>query len=257
MEIIKFKKIGRSKYKVTLNQNELIIYEEVILKNNLLRKKDISLELLELIMEENRYYEIYDQSLSYIEKKMRTEKELHEYLIKKDFDELLIEDVIERLKKENLINEEKYIQAYINDKIALSKDGPFKIKRNLLDLELHEYLIDEYLSKVSTLTWQEKLNKIIDKRLNLMKNKSEYQIKNKLKEDLFNLGYDKSLIELALNKINKNDSDSIKKEYDKAYSKYSKKYQGSLLNNQIKSYLYRKGYSIDDITSLISSNDDY
>lgn len=257
MKIIKFKKMNGSKYKVTLDNTELIIYEEVILKNNLLRKQDITLELLELIMEENKYYEIYELSLSYIDTKMRTESELKEYLLKKGFDELLINDVIERLKNENLINEEKYINAYINDKISLSKDGPFKIKRNLLDLELNEYLIDEYLSKVSFSVWQEKIDKIISKRVNLMKNKSEYTIKNKLREDLFNLGYDKDQIELSLNNIEKNDLEPLKKEYKKLYSKYSKKYQDGTLYNQIKSSLYRKGYSLDDITKVINEENNY
>lgn len=253
MKIIKLKKIAKSKYKVTFDNSEIIIYEEVILKNNLLRKKEITLELLELIIEENKYYEIYELSLSYIERKMRTESEIKEYLNKKGFDELLINDVIEKLKKEELISEEKYIKAYINDKITLSKDGPFKIKRSLLNLELNEGLIEEHLSEIDITIWQEKINKIKQKKLNLMKNKSKNQIKNKLKEDLFNLGYDQELIEISINDIEKNDNETIKKEYEKAYNKYSRKYQGEALKNQIKSCLYRKGFQIEDINNYIYS----
>ncbi len=257
MKIIKFKKMSKSKYKVFFDNKELIIYEEVILKNNLLRKKDISIELLELIMEENKYYEIYDLSLSYLEIKMRTEKELYKYLSQKGFYELLINDVINRLKSENLINEEKYISAYINDKIVLSKDGPYKIKRNLLELELNEYLIDTYLEKIDDEIWLAKLDKIIKKRLNTMKTKSSNMIKNKLKEELFNLGYDKNQIDYSLDKINNNDFDSLKKEYDKAFNKYSKKYKDSMLNTQIKSYLFRKGFELDDINTFILETNNY
>lgn len=51
-----------------------MLYEDVILKNNLLYNKDITLEILEKIMNENIYYEAYDLSLSFIEKKLRTKK---------------------------------------------------------------------------------------------------------------------------------------------------------------------------------------
>ena len=81
---------------------------------------------------------------------------------------ILIEEVIERLKKEGYISEKQYIEAYINDKLNLSKDGPYKIKRNLLNLELPENLIDLSLEKISYNTWKDKLEKIINKRVNLM-----------------------------------------------------------------------------------------
>lgn len=45
-----------------------------------------------------------------------------------------------------------------------------------------------------------------------MKNKSAYMIKNKLKVDLFNLGYDRNMIDSLLISINLNDEDAIKKE---------------------------------------------
>ena len=80
-----------------------------------------------------------------------------------------------------------------------------------------------------------------------MKNKSAYMIKNKLKVDLFNLGYDRNMIDSLLISINLNDEDAIKKEMSKAYDKYSKKYEGEQLKRQIKNYLYKKGFITSDI----------
>ena len=109
-----------------------------------------------------------------------------------------------------------------------------KIKRNLLDLGFSEDEIDAYLDTISSEVWKSKLDKIISKKVSLMKNKSAYMIKNKLKVDLFNLGYDKNMIDSLLNSINLNDEDAIKKEMSKAYDKYSKKYEGEQLKRQIK-----------------------
>lgn len=254
MKIIKYKKMSKGKYKITFDTTELVLYEDVIIKNNLLLAKNISLNTLEKVMEENRYYEVYNQSLSLIEIKMRTEKELIENLEKKGFEKEYINKAIEKLKNEGYLNEKRYIEAYINDKVNLTSFGPYKIKRNLLDLELPENLINDYLETISYETWKEKLTNIINKRLKLMKNKSSNNIKNKLKVDLFNLGYQNELIDELLYNINKNDDDALKKEYEKAYNKYSKKYEGKSLKYQIKNYLYKKGFDLDLINSVL---DDY
>ena len=238
MKIISYKKTSRGRYIITLDNNKLTLYEDVILNNNLLFQKDITLELLEKVMNENNYYEAYDLSLSYIETKLRTESEIISYLEKKGFTKNIIDDTIKKLKENNLINEKLYIEAYTNDKINLSSYGPFKIKRNLLDLGLSEDKIDAYLDTISSEVWKRKLDKIISKKVSLMKNKSAYMIKNKLKVDLFNLGYDKNMIDSLLNSINLNDEDAIKKEMSKAYDKYSKKYEGEQLKRQIRGDLH-------------------
>ena len=199
MKIISYKKTSRGRYIITLDNNKLTLYEDVILNNNLLFQKDITLELLEKVMNENNYYEAYDLSLSYIETKLRTESEIISYLEKKGFTKNIIDDTIKKLKESNLINEKLYIEAYTNDKINLSSYGPFKIKRNLLDLGLSEDKIDAYLDTISSEVWKSKLDKIISKKVSLMKNKSAYMIKNKLKVDLFNLGYDRNMIEFFIN----------------------------------------------------------
>ncbi len=254
MKIIKYKKMSRGRYKVTFDTQELILYEDVIIKNNLLLEKNITIELLEKVINENIYYEVYDNALTQIEYKMRTTKELKEILQKKNFSSSIIDEVIEKLKKEGYLNEEKYIEAYINDKINLSKDGPFKIKKSLELLDLDSEKINNYLESIDEEIWDEKLQKIINKKLNLMKNKSLSTIKNKLKIELFNLGYDNSKIEYYLNKIEKDDGEIIEKEYDKIYKKYSKKYNGNTLIMKIRNYLFTKGYNIDEINKIIEKN---
>ena len=42
MHINKFKKVGKNKYKIFLDTTELNLYEDIILKYDLLLKKDIS-----------------------------------------------------------------------------------------------------------------------------------------------------------------------------------------------------------------------
>lgn len=253
MKIVRYKKMSKGRYKLTLDNTELILYEDVILKNNLLRTSNINLELLEKVMNENIYYEIYNMALTYIEIKMRTSKEIKDYLNKKNFNTKLIDEVLDRLNKEGYLNEEKYIDAFVNDKVNLTNWGPYKIKKSLLDLELDETLINNKLNTINENVWNDKITKIINKKLNSLKNKSNYMVKNKLKIDLYNLGYDNNLIEENLNNLNLNNNENIKKEYSKAYNKYSKKYMDQELYQKVKSYLYRKGYKIEEINYMLDN----
>ena len=125
----------------------------------------------------------------------------------------------------------------------MSLDGPYKIKRYLLECDFNEEDIDEYLSKFDDI-WSDRINKIISKKSNLFKNKSYYNMINKFRNYLFDMGYDKYLIEEELSKI-EYDNSSINKEYEKAVKKYKDD------KNKISSYLFRKGYSYDEINNLL------
>lgn len=247
MKILKYKRLSRGRYKLTLESSEITLYEDVILKNNLLLKSDIDIETFERIIEDNNKYEAYDLSLSYIEIKLRTEKEIRDYLDKKEYTRNVIDETIDKLKNNNLLNPTIYVNAFVNDKINLSLWGPFKIKRFLIELGLEENIIDERLSKVTEDVWEEKIDKIVSKRLKLLKNKSSYTIKNKLNNELFDLGYDKELINSKISNLNINEGEALKKEMDKLYHKLSKKYSKEELDRQVKQALYRKGYNISDI----------
>lgn len=247
MEILKYKKMPRGKYKITTSSGEITLYEDVIIKNNFLLKKEIDLPFLEKILDENTYYEAYDLSLSYIETKLRTEKEISDYLEKKGFNYDVIKHAINKLKEIGLLNEKSYIEAYTNDKVNLSSYGPFKIKRDLLNLGLKEEDIDNYLFTIKDDVWSNKIDKVIKKRMSSLNGKSLHMIKNKLNIDLFNLGYDKDLISSKLNSLEYNDTDNMKKEMSKAYNKYSKNYEGEALKKQIKNHLYKKGFIVSDI----------
>ena len=186
MKVNKFKKIGKSKYKVFFDNTDLVLYEDVILKYDLLIKSDIDLELIDKIIEENRYYDAYYSALNYIDIKMRTKKEIIKYLRNKGYTEEVINETINKLDKLNLLNNNDYIRAYVNDKVNLSNDGPYKIRNSLIDMEFNEEDIDNYLNTISYDIWQSKLEKIINKKKTLMKSKSYYMF-----------SYSKSFIQIS------------------------------------------------------------
>lgn len=247
MLIKNIKKMNKGRYKVTVEEKELILYEDILIKYSILSNKNIDDKLLKEIEKENRYIEIYETALRYLDIKMRLEKELIKYL-KDKYDLKDIDKIINRLKKEGYIDDSKYIKSYINDKINLSNDGPYKIKRDLINKGLDEDLIN---IDIDYDILKEKLNRIMLKYININKKNSLNVIKNKTMNHFSILGYDKELIEDVFNSLNiKGDSNKIKKDYDKLKNKYQSKYSDYKLESTIKQKLYQKGYSIDEINKI-------
>lgn len=244
MKINKFKKVGKSKYKIIFDNTDITLYEDVILKYDLLIKSEVDIDLIDKIIKENEHYDAFYSALNYIEIKMRNKKEIISYLKKKEFNDEIINETINKLEKLNLLNSKSYIQAFVNDKINLSSDGPYKIKKSLLEFDFNEEDIDNYLNTIDENIWLEKLQKIANKKKSIMKSKSYYMFVSKMKNDLYNLGYDKYMIENVLSSI-EYDSNALSKDLEKA----NKKFKGD--KTKIINSLLRKGYSYEEINTSL------
>ena len=242
MKIEKYRFLSNGRYEVIIDNEKYIIYEDIILKNNLLSKKEITKSFLDDLLINNSFYEAYYKAVSYINLKLRTKREIETYLKKSNFNTKVIKDVLIKLEEDNYINDDIYSKAYIHDQMILKMVGPNKIKVDLIKMGLKEDVIDNNLDVYSEEKEFEKLEKIIPKLINNNKNKSSSYLKNKLLNDLLNKGFTKEYIITVLEKQEFDDSDIYKKEYDKLYKKLSKKYSGNELEFKIKQKLYSKGF---------------
>ncbi|HIU40649.1 MAG TPA: RecX family transcriptional regulator [Candidatus Aphodocola excrementigallinarum] len=255
MKILKYKKIGKDKYKITLDDNkEIELYEDVIVKNNLLLNKEIEDDKLDALLKQNEEEKNYFLALKYISIKMRSIKEIKNYLSKKNVSNNVIQNIVKRLIKEGYLNDALFVKAFINDQINLTLNGPIKIKNELLKHDINKDVIDEEISKIDNNLIKEKLNKLLKKQLKIKKG-SYNSVKNKLINHFINLGYYKEdiLNEISLLDI-KTDDTKLKKDYERLYSKYKSKYNGDRLNYFIMQKLYLKGYTKEDINKVIKED---
>ena len=80
-------------------------------------------------------------------------------------------------------------------------------------------------------------------------------LKIKLINYFTNLGFDKDMIVKELSYYDlKSDPQKLKNDYDKLYNKYKSKYDESKLTYFIAQKLYSKGYTSDDIISVVKDN---
>lgn len=243
MRIERYTKLKNGQYKLSFDNNtNALLHEDLILKHNLLIHKEISKEGLENLLIENTSYIAYDLALNYLKVKMRSKKEIKDYLLKKGVNEELINDSIEILSKQGYLNDDIYCKAFINDRLNLSNDGPYKIKENLIKLGITEDIINKNIEIFDKELEISRINKLITKQVKSNHNKSEQALKRKVIENLVILGYSKETVIKEVNSIKIDDRDIVKKEYDKIYKKLSKKYSGRELEYKIKQKLYQKGF---------------
>ncbi len=243
MKILCYKNKKGNIYEITLsNKEKITLYDDVILKYNLLITKEIKDNELNNILKDNDKIKAYLLAIKYIRVKLRTEDEIKKKL--KDYDKDTINYVINRLNKEKYLNNDLYIKAYINDSINLKFEGPNKILYDLKKMKFKEDEINNCLLKVDNDIWINKIRKYIKKKIETNKSLSKIFLEKKIKEDLFNKGFYKENIDNTLNEFTIEEDKSIyEKEYTKLKNKLSKKYSNEELEYRIKISLYKKGFN--------------
>lgn len=240
MKIVKYKKLKENKYEVYLeNDSKIILYEDVILKEELLLKKEIN-DILKLT-KINEEYEIYDVALKYLNHHVASVKGMKEYLEKKKYSLQNIDKIVDKIICKGYLNDENYAKCYINNQINLSNDGPLKIKKHLEDNDISSNIYNKYLNQYNNI-WNERINRYVTKQKKTNK-KSMYYFKGKMLINLVNLGYEKDMIDEVLNHVTIDNISELKElEKNKIRKKLERKYRGNELERKIKEKLWQKGF---------------
>lgn len=202
MKIVKYTRLASGKYKVLFdNKKELILYERVIIDTNLLYKKEITNEEYNNLVSLNNYQDIYNKVIKYIGIRLRSKKEITDYLKKMDLSTEVVDDILNKLITNKYIDDERFSQAYIKDKYNFSNNGPYKIINELVKLGIDKDMAYTYTFDIIT-NEEEKINKLINKYVKSDKKHDWYYLRNKIYNNLINLGYSKEIVISILNNYN-------------------------------------------------------
>lgn len=254
MKIEGIKKNKSGKYTLKLDNNEKIVtYDDVILKNHLLYNKEIDNEILKTLYQDTYYYDIYNKVIKMISTRLRSVKEVEKYLDKNNIEANDKEKIINKLKEVGLLNDKVYAKAFASDKLYLSNYGPGKIYNELVLQDIDSNIIDEVMSNLNIEDIRKKLTKIIAKKIKANSKHSSYMLKQKLINELHNNGFNTDMIIAIYDELASDDNTILEKEYNKIYNKYSKRLEGYDLERKIKEKLYQKGFDINTINTFLST----
>lgn len=237
---------------------------ELVYTHGLKSGKTVVLEELREIVNEDNYLKCKNDSLKIIEKSYKSEKEVFDKLTGKGYDERTAAKAIQFLRNYNFLNDESFTALYIKDKIKTQ--GKNKIKYSLLRKGIDENIILQELSKVDNLVEGQTILAIAEKKYKILvkSENDKRKVSGRLWEYLSRNGFNKELVEDVINKVVVNDEHDNSKEIsepdlgdlneiaEKRYKIIVKSENDERkINKKLADYLLRRGYSWDDIKSVL------
>ena len=151
------------------------------------------------------FEEALKKAAAYCSKKEKCAFDVESYLRKYGInDEIHISKIIETLRTEKFIDEERYVKAFIHDKFKFNKWGKRKIRYALLAKNIKENLIDELLEKEIDFTeYKAVLKKILLEKKKSLKKIDRNVLKQKISNFALSKGYEPHLIKNIVESIMK------------------------------------------------------
>ncbi len=239
---------------------------ELVYTHGLRANNAVNIEKLTEIVCEDNYLKCKNEALRLIERSYKTEKEVFDKLLKREYEEKTIARVIEFLKSYNFLNDEQYVSLYIKEKIKAQ--GKNKIKYSLLKKGIHEVLLEEKLMEVDNVLEITTAISLAEKRYKiLLKSERENRkIYNKLWEYLMRKGYDKEIINEVLAKVvslasqdaifehKETNIEELHRLAEKRYAVLVKtEVDFKKLYKKLADYLIRRGFGWEEVKSILKT----
>ncbi|WP_240697346.1 RecX family transcriptional regulator [Sporolactobacillus sp. THM19-2] len=231
------------------------VHEDVLVHEGLHKGMMLSREKLEQLRREAQGIRAYHAGLRYLSYRIRSVHEMRDYLNRKHFSDQQITFAIEHLKEEKLLDDRQYALSFAKTRIRTSTKGPQMIYRELLQAGINQELAAETEDLFPAKEQLEHARKYLHKQKASVKNKKSYiESRQVLSRLLMQRGYSRKITEQVVNEINdfliENERNALQHQAEKAMQKF-RKFSGKEFNLKVRTFLYKKGFPVDAITSYL------
>lgn len=147
---------------------------------------------------------LLNKAYFYLKFRPRTEKEIRSYLYKKiktkHWSQDDVEKVIEKLKEEDLIDDKKFIDLFVRDRLALKPKGKKVLIQELRQKGISDELIENYFSK-NQINEEKLALEILKKRWLRFKNLDSQKRFEKSARFLISRGFNFNLVKKTIDKL--------------------------------------------------------
>ncbi|ALC80395.1 MULTISPECIES: recombination regulator RecX [Bacillus] len=234
---------------------------DVVAQFNLRKGK----ELDDLQIEEIRFADDvkkgFHKAIGYLSFRMRSEKEVRDFLAKKEVSFSASTEIIYRLKELNYLNDASFAEAYVSTHRKTNRKGPAVLKRELKEKGVSEEAITDALQTFSFEDQMEEAKVLTQKFLKKGKKVSTKETSQLIQQQLARKGFPFDVINAVLDEIEFENNEEEEQEVltlhaEKAMKKY--KYDGTFEKKmKVKQFLFRKGFDADMIESFLEKREDH
>ena len=236
--------------------DKLQISKEAYLSTYIYEGKTLSLKEINKLKEITAYAALFNYALKLISKRHYSEKKLYEKLKTKENNKVAINNVINKLKENDLVDD----RALMEDLIAWDDERKFgknKTIKHLRDQGIPDNLIAK--AKFPSSSELKKAKALLPK---LEKKYAKYAYESK-KKHIFNAlisqGYEidviKQVVEATKKDKPKAEKEKLTNDFLKIKHRYENKYEGYELKKRIYAALVNKGYKHSEIKAVLEDVD--
>ena len=174
---------------------------ELVYKFGLKVYEEVNKEKLIEISKSENLSKCKESALRTIERSYKTEKEIRDKLLAKEFDIETVDSTINFLIEYGFIDDSKFVSMYIKDRIRTQ--GRNKIRYSLISKGVNKLLIEEAFSTLDRDDEMERAIILCEKKyLNISKREDDdFKIKNKLTRYLLGRGYDYDIAKEVIKEV--------------------------------------------------------
>lgn len=235
--------------------------EDTLIKEHLHKGQQLTTEDINRIQQTETRQQAYLLGVNYISYRMRSCKELYQYLQKKEVDPFIIDMTMERLIQEQILDDNMFANAFVKDRILLTSKGPNVIKKELMEKGISPSIIENVLQQYTREIQFEKVYKFAKKEFRKKSKHPFKKRKEQITRTLMRKGFANDVIASAIAEIpvemdDEMENEKLVKQGEKLYRKLEKKYEGYELQERLRASLYQKGFAMERINKFVENKCD-
>ncbi len=179
----------------------------ILIKYSLKKGMELDDALIDDILLAEEEISVYNYGISVLSRYFKSEYELRLKMKNKGFKPQLIDNAISALKERKYLDDERYCEMFINDKINISKHGVRKIKEALYYKGIDKEIIEEKIKCISAESEEERALLLGEKKLLNIKENDNRKKMSKLSNYLLGKGFEYETVNKTLRKLLNADND--------------------------------------------------
>lgn len=259
---IQQQKKRKNRYNIFINEvYTFSVDEDVLVKYHIHKGMEITPEEIQEITSDEDFHSTYMMAINYLSYRMRTKREIQIYLHDKDITPEMTSDIIDRLEKEQLIDDQTFAEAFVRDRMNQTSKGP-----KIIVKELQEKGISREAADKAVLQYDHdaQFSKAYKWAQSEARKKSPHAAKKQIEQIRYKLmqkGFAPDVISQVMNEIEievdeTEEYQKLEKQADTLLRRYEKKLEGYELKMKLKSALYQRRFPSELIDEYIEKIDE-
>ena len=152
-------------------------------------------------MDKEEFEKYLFKAQAYCSRAEKCESDVRTYLFKQHVDSDVVEKIIDSLKEDKFVDNDRYARAFVSDAFKFNKWGRLKIRQALLAKGISDKVMAEPLAEIDEAEYVSLLETLLKSKLKSVRGDDEYKIKASVLRFAYSRGFEPELVEKVWSKL--------------------------------------------------------